>query len=91
VLDEAGLFGDTACVPEVFREEGYVVFFYANEGQEPIHVHVRRAGGHAKFWIEPLRLEYSEGLKVQELARAEQLIAARTDLIRRKWDEVFKR
>ena len=33
-------------MPEVFRREGYVFFFlYANEGQEPIHIHVRKAGG----------------------------------------------
>jgi len=58
-------------MPEVFRFEGYVVFFYANEGQEPIHVHVRKAGGFAKFWIEPLELDYSHGLKTKEVARAE--------------------
>ncbi len=78
-------------MPEIFRKEGYVVFFYANEGHEPMHVHVRRAGGHAKFWMEPLRLDYSEGLKVPELARAEELIAEQADLIRRKWNEVFNR
>ena len=90
-LDAEERFGDSRRVPEVFRTEGYVVFFYANEGHEPIHVHVRRAGGHAKFWIEPVRLDYSEGLKVQELARAEELITERVDAIRRKWNEVINR
>ena len=37
-------------MPEVFREFGFVFFFYANEGQEPMHIHVRKAGGFAKFW-----------------------------------------
>ena len=41
-------------MPEVFRSKGYVFFFYMNEGQEPMHVHVRHAGGFAKFWIMPL-------------------------------------
>ena len=36
-------------MPEVFRTEGYVFFFYSNEGREPMHVHVRRGGGFAKF------------------------------------------
>ncbi len=36
-------------MPEVFRTEGYVFFFFSNEGQEPMHIHVRRAGGYAKF------------------------------------------
>ena len=54
-----------------------------------MHIHVSSPDGEAKFWIEPLRLEYSEGLKVTELARAEELIEAHMDLIRRKWNEVF--
>ncbi len=76
-------------MPEVFRAEGYVVFFYANEGHEPMHVHVRKAGGFAKFWIEPITLDYSEGMKTRELARAEELIDENVSLIRRKWNEVF--
>jgi hypothetical protein len=36
-------------MPEVFRKLGYVFFFYSNEGQEPMHIHVRKAGGFAKF------------------------------------------
>jgi hypothetical protein len=75
-------------MPEVFRTEGYVFFFYANEGNEPMHVHVRRAGGFAKFWMEPVLLDHSEGMKTQELARAEQLIIEHWDEIRRRWNEV---
>ena len=76
-------------MPEVFRAEGYVFFFYSNEGREPMHVHVRRAGGSAKFWMEPLTLDSASGLKTQELARAEALIAEHSDRIREKWHEVF--
>jgi hypothetical protein len=47
-------------MPEVFRCEGYVFFFYSNEGREPIHVHVRKAGGWAKFWLEPLELDSAQ-------------------------------
>jgi hypothetical protein len=49
-------------MPEVFRTEGYVFSFYSNEGNEPLHVHVRRAGGFAKFWLEPIGLDYSQGM-----------------------------
>lgn len=76
-------------MPEVFRTEGFVFFFYSNEGQEPVHVHVRKAGGFAKFWLDPVQLDFSSGMKVQELNRAEELIRARADLIRNKWNEVF--
>jgi hypothetical protein len=75
-------------MPEVFRTEGYVFFFYANENNEPMHVHVRKAGGFAKFWVEPVVLDRSERMKTQELARAEELIVEHVELIRRKWNEV---
>lgn len=67
------------------------VFFYANEGQEPIHIHVRKAGGFAKFWIEPIELDYAERMKTRDLARAETLIAEHLDVIREKWNEVHGR
>lgn len=76
-------------MPEVFRAEGYVFFFYTNEGHEPIHIHVRRGGGYAKFWLIPLTLAFAEGLKVRELARAEELIVKHRDEIRRRWNEVM--
>lgn len=76
-------------MPEIFRTEGYVFFFYANEGQEPMHVHVRHGGGYAKFWIEPLELDYAKGLKTKEIVRAEKLIVDNLDLIRSKWQNVF--
>ena len=42
-------------MPVVFRWNGYSFFFYSNEGdpREPVHIHVRKADGIAKFWIHP--------------------------------------
>ena len=75
-------------MPEVFRELGFVFFFYANEGQEPMHIHVRKAGGFAKFWMEPIELDFAQGMRVAELKMAEQLIFEHTDLIKSKWHEI---
>ena len=75
-------------MPEVFRELGFVFFFYANEGIEPIHVHVRKAGGFAKYWIDPIELEFSQGMKVNDLKIAEQLILDHLVLIKIKWHEI---
>jgi hypothetical protein len=75
-------------MPEVFREFGFVFFFYANEGQEPMHIHVRKAGGFAKFWMEPIELDFAQGMKVTELKMAEQLITEHIELIKSKWHEI---
>ncbi len=74
-------------MPEVFRKEGFVFFFYANEGHEPAHVHVRKAGGFAKWWVEPVSLEWAQGMKPLELVRAEELINENLNQIRIKWHE----
>jgi hypothetical protein len=53
-----------------------------------MHVHVRKAGGFAKYWIEPIELEFSQGMKVNDLKTAEKLIKDHVELIKTKWDEV---
>ncbi len=75
-------------MPEVFRKYGFVFFFYSNEANEPMHIHVRKAGGFAKYWMEPVELEFSQGMKVNELKTAENLILENIELIKRKWYEI---
>jgi hypothetical protein len=75
-------------MPEVFREFGFVFFFYANEGQEPMHIHVRKGGGFAKFWMDPVELDFAQGMKVSELKLAEQLIVEHFEQIKNKWNEI---
>ncbi len=75
-------------MPEIFRELGFVFFFYANEGVEPIHVHVRKAGGFAKYWIDPVELDFSQGMKINDLKTAESLIISHLNLIKNKWNEI---
>jgi hypothetical protein len=76
-------------MPEILRELGFVFFFYSNEGQEPIHVHVRKAGGFAKFWIEPVELDFAKGMKLTDIKLAEELIFKHLDVIKSKWNEVY--
>ncbi len=54
-----------------------------------MHIHVRKAGGFAKFWMEPVELEFSQGLKVAEIRKAEELVLENLELINNKWNEVF--
>ena len=76
-------------MPEVFREEGFVFFFYTNEGNEPMHIHVRKAGGYAKFWLMPIELDSSKRLKSSDLMKAEIMINNNIDRIKEKWYDVF--
>ena len=76
---------------EDFREVRLQILFYSNE-QRPIHVHVRHGGGEAVFDVEQrVELRESQGLKVRELSRAEELATEHRVLIIQKWHEHINR
>ncbi len=78
-------------MPRLFEKDGYRFFFYSNE-HRPIHVHVRYGGGEAVFNVEAqVELRESQGLKVRELAKAEELATEHRRLIIEKWNEHFNR
>jgi hypothetical protein len=78
-------------MPKIFEKDGYKFFFYSNE-HRPIHVHVRHGGGEAVFDVEPgMELRESQGFKVRELARAEELATEHRELIIQRWHEYFNR
>ncbi len=78
-------------MPKVFDQDGYRFFFYSND-HLPIHVHVRFGGGEAVFDLERgVELRESQGLKVRELAKAEELATARREFIIQRWHEHFNR
>jgi len=79
-------------MPTVFHHDGYRFFFYSNEGdpREPAHVHVRKGGGEAKFWLRPeVELAFSVGLDARTLRRLAEVTAARRAEIERAWHEHF--
>ncbi len=73
----------------IFERDGYIFFFYSND-HRPIHVHVRYGGGEAVFNVEPgIELRESNGLKVNELSKAERLLRENVALVLEKWHEYF--
>jgi len=71
--------------------EGYKFSFYSNEGNEPPHIHVKKAGSEAKFWLTPhVELEVYYNFKVQELRKAKKLVIENQNLLINKWYERFK-
>lgn len=76
-------------MPTVLRVGPYRFFFYSSDGEEPIHIHVQRDNAIAKFWMEPLRLDYGTGLNASELRRIERIIAENSTTIIEAWNEYF--
>ena len=78
-------------MPKIFEREGYLFFFYSNE-HEPMHVHVRYAGGEAVFNIgRDVVLREAVGLKIKELSKAQKLAEEGKDLIVSAWNEHITR
>jgi len=74
-------------MPIIFEKDGFRFFFYSND-HRPIHVHVRKGDGEAVFNVEDgIDLRESQGLKLKELARAEELARENKKIIVEKWYE----
>ena len=39
-------------MPTILMISGWRFFFYANEGNEPIHIHCQKAESEAKYWLD---------------------------------------
>jgi hypothetical protein len=75
--------------PTVLRRGPYRFFFFSSDKNEPPHVHVERETKRAKFWLEPIALESSNGFAAQELARIAGIIEDHRDDFMRAWNEFF--
>jgi len=76
-------------MPTVLRTGPYRFFFYAGDRHEPVHVHVERDTGTAKFWLEPVSLQSSAGFPRAELNDIQRLIIQHRPIILRRWHDYF--
>lgn len=79
-------------MPSILFENGYRFFFFSNEGNplEPCHVHVRKHGALAKYWVgdRPI-LADNIGFTAKELKEIESIISSNTILLEEAWNEFF--
>jgi len=69
----------------------YRFFFYANENDEPAHIHVQRDRALAKFWLKPVAYASSSGFSAQELSKLLRLVEENRVAIEEAWNEFFGR
>jgi len=77
------------CMPKDFVQGPHKFFFYSNEGNEPMHLHIRSGSNEAKFWVQPVEFAYGEGFRDHELNEIRRIVEARVGEIRNKWNEHF--
>jgi hypothetical protein len=74
-------------MPTVLQIGPYRFFFYAGDRNEPAHIHVERDDCKAKFWLDPVRLERSDGFRRHEINRIQELIQKNQRLLLESWNE----
>ncbi len=73
----------------VLRIGSYRFFFYANENDEPQHIHVQRERMLAKFWLVPVSLGRSSGFSAQELNKLLGMVEANQQTLVEAWNGFF--
>lgn len=80
-------------MPTILLVRGWRIFFYANEGNEPIHVHARKADCECKFWLNPVTYEimeaWSYNLSPPLRREVRKIIFDHFDLIAEEWRRFF--
>jgi len=80
-------------MPTILFIYGWRLFFYSNEGTEPIHVHAQKGEMECKFWIlvdeVEIKQEYGFNLTVAGKREIKKIIYQHFDLIVDSWDKYF--
>lgn len=76
-------------MPTVLRSGPYRFFFYAGEGKEPPHLHIERDAKTAKYWLQPVRLQTSNGFSRSELGQIQAIIEPNQQALLEAWHEFF--
>jgi len=55
-------------MPTILMVQGWRFYFYANEGNEPMHVHAVKGDADCKYWIYADRFDIEEEFEYKLLA-----------------------
>lgn len=76
-------------MPTVLRIGPFAFMFFGSDIGEPPHVHVKQERSQAKFWLEPVELEWSRGFAEHELNVIRKLVIEHKAFLLGKWNEFF--
>jgi len=81
--------------PTILYIRGWRLFFYSNEGNEPMHIHAKKGNAECKFWIYPdffdIEEVYSFNLNPSLKREIRQIIFNHFEEIIEAWRTHWKR
>lgn len=79
-------------MPTILIVRGFRFYFYSNENDEPMHVHVEKAEANGKIWLEPIvNIAYLHGFTTKEMNQIMEIIESESVTLRNKWNEYFSK
>ncbi len=82
-------------MPTILFILGWRLYFYSNEGNEPIHVHAEKGDMECKFWllIDEFEIKEERSFNLGSTARKEikKIIYQHFDLIVEEWNTHFNK
>jgi hypothetical protein len=77
-------------MPTLLLLNGIRFFFYSNENDEPVHVHVTKGDANGKIWLEPsIGIDYMFGFSNSEQKDIMEAIQSNSENFKNKWNEYF--
>jgi hypothetical protein len=77
-------------MPAIFTVNGFRFFFWSNENDEPMHVHVEKGDAEGKVWLVPtIKIAYMHGFTSKDQKKIIEIITKRLSTIKQKWNEHF--
>jgi hypothetical protein len=82
-------------MPTILLIDGWRFFFYANEGDEPIHIHCQKAEKECKYWLDrtdfSVEEAFSFNMNKKDKRAVKKIIFEYFELIEKEWDNFQKR
>ena len=79
-------------MPTLLFVHGLRFFFYSNENNEPIHIHVTKGDAAGKIWLDPvIKIAYLYGFTSSEGKMIRETVKENFVIFKRKWHEYFNK
>jgi hypothetical protein len=81
-------------MPTILLIDGWRFFFYANERNEPIHIHCRKAEKECKYWLDIDNFDvieaYTYNMNNKDKRTVKKMIFEYFEVIEKSWDDFQK-
>ncbi|MFC4232865.1 DUF4160 domain-containing protein [Parasediminibacterium paludis] len=79
-------------MPTLLLIDGFRFFFYSNENNEPIHVHVTKGNADGKIWLEPtIEIAYMHEFNNKEIKDIMWHVQKNFEQFKTRWNDYFSK